>query len=217
MYHGHVTVGGPADVHELTGLAITKLALGPMANNTYLLRCRTTGAGFLIDAPGTAADLGALIGPDPVEGVVITHGHADHTTGLAGLVEATGVPVLVHAEDAPLLPVPADRLLAHGQQVRFGDVVLQVVHLRGHTAGSVALAYDDPAGHVHLFTGDSLFPGGVGNTWGDAAAFAQLYADVVERIFAVHDDETWVYPGHGDDTVLGRERPQLEGWRARGW
>ena len=92
-----------------------------------------------------------------------------------------------------------------------------MIHLRGHTPGSIALAYDDPEGHAHLFTGDSLFPGGVGNTWGDAAAFGSLIDDVEQRIFAVFDDEAWVYPGHGDDTVLGRERPHLAQWRERGW
>jgi glyoxylase-like metal-dependent hydrolase (beta-lactamase superfamily II) len=70
---------------------------------------------------------------------------------------------------------------------------------------------------VHLFTGDSLFPDGVGNTWGDAAAFDALYADVVARVFEVYSDETWVYPGHGNDTTLGSERPHLDQWRARGW
>ena len=62
-----------------------------------------------------------------------------------------------------------------------------------------------------------LFPGGVGNTWGDADRFAQLLADVTSRLFDPLPDETWVYPGHGGDTTIGAERPQLAEWRERGW
>lgn len=216
-YHGKVKPGGPAQVRELTHLVISKLSLGPMDNNAYLLRCRATGSALLIDAPGPADALLEYVGSEPLLAVVVTHGHPDHWQGLSDLVAATGVGVLGHPADAGLLPVPLTEELRHGDTVRFGEIALTVIHLRGHTAGSIALAYDDPAGHVHLFTGDSLFPGGVGNTWGDPAAFDSLYNDVVGRIFDVYDDETWVYPGHGDDTVLGRERPQLAQWRERGW
>ncbi|HSA53717.1 MAG TPA: MBL fold metallo-hydrolase, partial [Yinghuangia sp.] len=90
-------------------------------------------------------------------------------------------------------------------------------HLAGHTPGSIALVYDDPQGHPHLFTGDCLFPGGVGNTFGDDEAFRTLLSGVEEKIFARLPDETWVYPGHGNDTTLGAERPQLGVWRERGW
>ena len=94
---------------------------------------------------------------------------------------------------------------------------LRVIHLSGHTAGSVAVVYDDPNGHPHLFTGDSLFPGGIGNTQGDQKRFTSLINDVESKIFARLPDETWVYPGHGRDTTLGAERPALPAWRARGW
>lgn len=216
-YHGKVKPGGPAQVRELTDLIISKLSLGPMDNNTYLLRCRATGAALLIDAPGPAVGLLDYVGSEPLLAVALTHGHPDHWQGLADLVASTGVGVLGHPDDAALLPVALTESIEHGDTVRFGRVSLSVIHLRGHTAGSVALAYDDPAGHAHLFTGDALFPGGIGNTWGDPAAFKSLYHDVVARIFDVYDDETWVYPGHGDDTVLGRERPQLGEWLQRGW
>ena len=104
--------------------------------------------------------------------------------------------------------------------------MLEVIALRGHTPGSIALAYREPehvteadavAGRVHLFTGDSLFPGGIGATGNDRARFDQLFADVTDRIFERFEDGTWVYPGHGPDTTLGTERPHLSAWRARGW
>lgn len=216
-YHGDVRPGGPAQVRELAGLVITKLSLGQMDNNTYLLRCRRTGSALLIDAPAPAAGLLELVGEQPLAAVVLTHGHADHTQGLSDLIEHTDADVLGHPGDAHLLPEPLSRELQHGDRVAFGDIELDVIHLRGHTAGSLALGYDDPTGHAHLFTGDSLFPGGVGNTWGDAAAFEQLFTDVQTRLFDRHSDETWVYPGHGADTTLGTERPQLAQWLARGW
>ena len=122
---------------------------------------------------------------------------------------------IAHPLDAPELPVPTDELVEHGDTVRFGDIGLEVVHLRGHTPGSVALVYRDAAGS-HIFTGDSLFPGGPGKTQAPPE-FASLMDDLEERVFGALPDETWVYPGHGDDTTLGKERPSLPEWRARGW
>lgn len=107
--------------------------------------------------------------------------------------------------------------MEHGDRISVGVVTLEVIHLRGHTPGSIALLYDGGGSEQHLFTGDSLFPGGVGNTWKDPDRFTQLYDDVVERVFDRLPDETWVYPGHGKDTTLGAERPSLPEWRARGW
>ena len=107
--------------------------------------------------------------------------------------------------------------MKQGDTVPVGDCTLEVIALAGHTPGSIALLYDDPNGHPHLFTGDSLFPGGVGNTFGDEAAFAQLIDEVSTKIFDRLPDETWFYPGHGNDSVLGNERPHLQEWRKRGW
>lgn len=97
-----------------------------------------------------------------------------------------------------------------------GQITLEVIHLRGHTPGSIALLYRDPNGHPHLFTGDSLFPGGVGKT-GSPSDFTSLLDDVETRIFGELPDETWFYPGHGDDSTLGEQRGQLAEWRERGW
>lgn len=121
------------------------------------------------------------------------------------------------AEDASELPVKVDRPVRDGDRISVGECELEVIGLVGHTPGSIALLYDDPAGTPHLFTGDSLFPGGVGNTFGDDEAFQSLMDDVEEKVFGRLPDETWFYPGHGDDSTLGAERPHLAEWRERGW
>ncbi|EBF6878330.1 MBL fold metallo-hydrolase, partial [Salmonella enterica subsp. enterica serovar Saintpaul] len=128
---------------------------------------------------------------------------------------ATGATTVCGADDASGMPLRPDRTVGQGDQVRVGEVVLDVIHLRGHTPGSIALAYDDPHGHTHLFTGDSLFPGGVGNTKNPGQSFDSLIEDVTTRVFDVYDDDTAVYPGHGADTTLGAERPHLQEWRDR--
>ncbi|MEU9889300.1 MBL fold metallo-hydrolase [Sphaerisporangium sp. NPDC051011] len=212
-YTGDVTAGGPADVRDLPGLTISKIEVGDFGNNAYLLRCRETGDGVLIDAANDAPRLLELIGDRPISKIITTHRHQDHWMALAEVAKETGAEIVAHPLDAPELPVPVTRPVEHGARVSVGVVTIEVIHLRGHTPGSIALLYQDG----HLFTGDSLFPGGVGNTQGDPARFDQLYTDVVERVFDRLPDATWVYPGHGKDTTLGTERPALPEWRARGW
>ncbi|MFJ3085756.1 MBL fold metallo-hydrolase [Streptomyces sp. NPDC086838] len=216
-YSGAVKVGGPADVHELTDLMISKVAVGPMDNNAYLLRCRATGEQLLIDAAADAGTLLRLIGDDSIVSVVTTHRHRDHWTALGEVVAATGARTYAGRYDAEGIEVPTEVLVEDGDSVRVGEVALTARHLTGHTPGSITLLYDDPHGAPHLFTGDCLFPGGVGNTHKDPEAFASLLHDVETKLFAPLPDETWVYPGHGRDTTLGDERPHLPEWRARGW
>ncbi|NES12141.1 MULTISPECIES: MBL fold metallo-hydrolase [Micromonospora] len=215
-YTGDVTPGGAPDVRELDRLTITKVSVGPMDNNAYLLRCRETGEQVLIDAANEAPRLLDLIGEDGLAAVVTTHRHMDHWVALEEVVAKTGARPLVHADDAEGLPIEAEPL-REGDTVRVGDCALEVIHLRGHTPGSIALLYRDPSGIPHLFTGDSLFPGGVGNTHQDPERFAQLIDDVAGKLFDRLPDETWFYPGHGKDSTLGAERPALPQWRARGW
>jgi len=216
-YTGDVALGGPADVRTAGGLQITKVVTPPFDNNCYLLRCTTTGDTLLVDAAGDAPRLLSLVGDGRLVGVVETHGHWDHVTALAEVTQATGAPVLVHPADAGMLPVPADRLLVDGDTVEVGACALRVVHLEGHTPGSVALLHEGDAERPHLFSGDSLFPGGPGNTERDPARFARLMDDLERKVFGPLPDETWVYPGHGLDTTLGAERASLPEWRARGW
>jgi glyoxylase-like metal-dependent hydrolase (beta-lactamase superfamily II) len=215
-YTGDVTVGGPADTRELPGLTITKVAVGSMNNNAYLLRCTQTGELALIDAANEADTLTGLIGGTPLATIITTHQHWDHWGALAELQQATGAATVAHPEDAGPLPVPVSQPVRHGDSVSVGNARLSVIHLRGHTPGSIALRYDDGA-EPHLFTGDSLFPGGPGNTRRDAERFGELMTDLEERVFGELPDVTWVYPGHGHDTTLGTERPHLPEWRARGW
>jgi glyoxylase-like metal-dependent hydrolase (beta-lactamase superfamily II) len=215
-YTGVVHAGGPGDTRETTGLLITKVSVGEIDNNVYLLRCQTTGEQLLIDAAAETSTLLGLVGDGRLATVFTTHQHWDHHRALADVVSVTGARSLVGRDDASGVPV-ADILVEDGDTVRVGAVGLTAIHLVGHSPGSTALLYRDPQGHPHLFTGDSLFPGGIGNTEKDPARFASLIHDIETKIFAVLPDDTWVYPGHGKDTTLGAERPSLPKWRERGW
>lgn len=218
-YTGEVTPGGPVHVRELPALTIRKMSVSQMHNNVYLLTCRSTGEQLLVDAADEAERCLALValGGGSLGHLVTTHQHWDHHRALPDVTRDTGAETYAGVDDAVGLPVAPDHLLRQGDEVRFGDVVLEVSHLRGHTPGSVALAYRDPQGSTHLFTGDTLFPGGVGNTKMEGQSFELLYGDVVERLFGVYDDDTHFYPGHGADSTIGAERPHLDEWRERGW
>jgi glyoxylase-like metal-dependent hydrolase (beta-lactamase superfamily II) len=215
-YTGAVKVGGPPDVHELTDLIISKVAVGPMDNNAYLLRCRATDEQLLIDAAAEPHTLLAMIGDSGIASVVTTHRHGDHWGALREVVDATGARTYAGRYDAEGIPVPTDVLVDDGDTVRVGRVELTARHLVGHTPGSIALFYDDPHGHAHVFTGDCLFPGGPGRTT-KPEEFTSLMDGLEEKVFGALPDETWVYPGHGNDTTLGAERPHLAEWRDRGW
>lgn len=223
----HVEAGGGAVHVDLGPCLLSKASVSEQDNCCYVLTCAATGAQLLVDAADFApAVLGLLDDAARAAGraaaapvaVVTTHGHRDHHRALTDVVAATGAPCLVGRDDAGDLPVPADRLLDHGDVVHVGELVVAVVGLRGHTPGSVALVVPAAPPHPTLaLTGDSLFPGGVGNTWQDPDRFASLLEDVTTRVFDVLPDDTLVQPGHGDGTTLGAERPSLGAWRERGW
>ena len=201
-YTGHVEPGTAAR-RTLPGATILKASVGPMDNNAYLVTCSATGETLLIDAANDAdvlIDLVRRYAPK-VSLIVTSHQHFDHWQALEAVANATGAPTAANEIDAEPLPVKPERLLAGG-----------------HTPGAIALALDGPAtgGVTQLFAGDCLFPGGVGKTW-QPGDFGQLLDDVTTRVFDVYDDSTVIYPGHGDDTVLGEERPHLGEWRERGW
>jgi glyoxylase-like metal-dependent hydrolase (beta-lactamase superfamily II) len=218
-YSGHTDPGGPAARRDLDALSVTKVSVGPMDNNAYLLVCRATNEALLIDAADEPERLADLVGSGAtrpeLRRTVTTHRHPDHWQALGAVAGMFQTDQIAHPADAGELPIPVDHLVEHGDTIRVGEVELEVVHLRGHTPGSIALLYRGDE-HPHLFTGDSLFPGGPGKTW-SAADFASLMDDLESRVFGELPDETWFYPGHGDDSTLGAERPHLAEWRDRGW
>jgi glyoxylase-like metal-dependent hydrolase (beta-lactamase superfamily II) len=191
------------------GLLMTKVSVGPMDNNAYLLS--HDGDQVLIDAANDAGTLLDLVGARGLRAVVTTHQHQDHWIALEEIVLATGAESLAHTDDAEGIPV-VTRTLAEGDTVQVGGVTLEVIHIVGHTPGSIVLAYQN-----HLFTGDSLFPGGVGNTRGVKENFESLINDVESKLFNRFGDDTVFHPGHGKDSTLGAERPAIPEWRARGW
>jgi glyoxylase-like metal-dependent hydrolase (beta-lactamase superfamily II) len=218
-YTGHVEPGTAAR-RVLPGATIVKASVGPMDNNAYLVSCSRTGDSLLIDAANDASILLELIEryAPKLALIVTSHQHGDHWMALEEVAKTTGVPTAAHQLDAEPLPVKPDRILADGDTIAVGDLSFDVIHLQGHTEGSVALALSGPAAGdvVQLFTGDCLFPGGPGRTT-RPAEFDSLMGGLETKVFARYGNDTVVYPGHGDDTTLGNERPHLAEWRERGW
>ncbi|MBC9957439.1 MBL fold metallo-hydrolase [Yimella sp. cx-51] len=219
-YDGKVEPGGPAQVLDTGNARITKRSVGSMSNNAYLVQDAATGAALLIDAAADWPLIEAMISEADarVVGIATTHRHFDHVGALAEAKDALAAPTLAGADDADEIEVPTDRRLTDGDTIPVGDLTITCTHVRGHTPGSIAYSFAGSDGRSHLFSGDTLFPGGVGATdHYDYQSFPQLIDDVEERLFGCFDDSTAVYPGHGNDTTIGTERPALKEWRARGW
>jgi glyoxylase-like metal-dependent hydrolase (beta-lactamase superfamily II) len=215
----HVEPGGPPLVLRLSAsVSVIKVSVGPVDNNAYLLH-HSSGGSVLIDAANDADRLLKIIADQPLNAIVTTHRHADHWQALPSVAAATGAKLVCGQPDLEAIRIGAEVRALNGvwdaDQIQLGSEWLDVIGLVGHTPGSIILAYPG-AGRTHLFTGDSLFPGGPGRTT-TPEDFSSLMNDLESKIFGRFDDDTVVHPGHGDDTTLGTERPHLAEWRKRGW
>lgn len=200
-------------------IEISKLAVGPYDNDSYVVSCQETGAAVVIDAAAEPEQiLSACRGLD-VTCIPTTHGHLDHIGALDPVKDSLDVPWLLHPDDVEIAGRSPDRPLEDGDEIVFGNIALHVIHTPGHTPGSVSFVFepaDESQVHV-LFSGDTLFPGGPGATRWDYSDFGQIMDSLEKRMFPRLPDQTVVHPGHGDDTTIGAERPHLGEWRARGW
>ncbi len=190
---------------------IHKVVVGPYENNVFVLRCRQTGDAVLIDAANEHEMLLELCQRLGVRHVIETHGHWDHIQAVPQLRDA-GYSVHVTAEDAAMLP-SYDELLEDESVIEVGQLRLHTIHNPGHTPGSMSFRLE---GSPILFSGDTLFPGGPGNTKTDLGDFDQIIESVDRKLFTL-PTETLVLPGHGADTTIGAERPHLQEWIDRGW
>lgn len=215
-YDGHVRPDGEA-IERVDGpVRIRKFSVEEMDNNVYVISCTSTGAALLVDVAARPERLREAVADVDLLAAVQTHGHWDHVRAWEELVDDHGWEVWGHAGDADLFPRACDRWLQGGEVFEVGELSVQVLHVPGHTPGSLLYLVQGEE-RPHLFSGDSLFPGGVGNTFDDSDAFDELFTGIVEQVFEPLPDHTWVYPGHGDDTTLGAERGDLDEWRERGW
>jgi glyoxylase-like metal-dependent hydrolase (beta-lactamase superfamily II) len=193
-----------AEVHQIV--------VGPMDNNVYILRCRRTGDAMLIDAANEHEELLQICTQLGVNQVVETHGHWDHIQAVPAVREA-GISVAVTSADAGMLP-SYDLILEDDEQLSVGDLRIKTLATPGHTPGSICFAVE---GTNLLFTGDTLFPGGPGNTSFENADFDTIIESIDRRIFATFGADTIVLPGHGTATTVGNESPHLAEWVERGW
>jgi glyoxylase-like metal-dependent hydrolase (beta-lactamase superfamily II) len=207
-------MAAPTDTlhHADSDLEIHKVVVGPFDNNVFVLRCRHTGDAVLIDAANEHEQLLELARSLGVRRVLETHGHWDHIQAIPEMRDA-GYSVGVTADDASMLP-SYDEILEHDAVIEVGDLRLRTIHNPGHTPGSMSFLVE---GKPLLFSGDTLFPGGPGNTSLEGGDFPTIIRSIDDLMFSKLAPDTIVMPGHGLDTTIGTERPHLQEWIDRGW
>jgi glyoxylase-like metal-dependent hydrolase (beta-lactamase superfamily II) len=201
----------PSLHYEDSQVEITKVVVGPVANNVFVVRCRETGEAVLLDAANEHDRLLELCRRLNVGKVLETHGHWDHIQAVPAVRDA-GYEVGVTAEDSAMLP-SYDFVLEDDSDIAVGRLRLHTIHTPGHTPGSMCFAVE---GSPVLFSGDTLFPGGPGATRWDYSDFGAIIR-AIDGLFSTFPAGTIVMPGHGDDTTIGTERPHLQEWADRGW
>jgi glyoxylase-like metal-dependent hydrolase (beta-lactamase superfamily II) len=191
---------------------IHRYVVGPIDNNVFVLRCKQSGDALLVDAANEHEQLLECCRELGVRQVVETHGHWDHIQAVPAIRDA-GYQVAVTAADAAMLP-SYDLILEDDAVLRVGQLTVRTIATPGHTPGSMCFLIE---GSPVLLSGDTLFPGGPGNTQTELGDFPLILNSIERRLFAPLPDETLVMPGHGADTTIGQERPHFDEWVARGW
>jgi len=200
-------------VQTADGLVVRCLRnLGPYENNIFILSDTASGEAYVLDGGFEPEQIAGAAAGLKVKAILITHGHQDHHANVGKLKELLKAPVGIGIDDAAQLSIEPDLLIVDQQSFSVGSHAFQAIHTPGHTPGSTCFLLESR----HLFTGDTLFPGGPGNTQKDPVRFERIISSIRERLFNLPDD-TVVYPGHGRDTTIGQERPHLDEWIARGW
>lgn len=189
-------------------LRLIRKPVGEYQTNCYLLATPAEDEAILIDPGDEAEALLAWVEGFAVKQVLLTHGHEDHTGALAALCAQLGVPFGVHPADAERFGLKPDFDLLPEERVALGSADLEVVHIPGHTPGSVALRMQDGCNPPRALVGDAIFPGGPGHT--DSPQDLQQSLDALERTVFTWPDETVLHPGHGAETTVGAERPAFE-------
>lgn len=189
-------------------LKIERRQLGPWGTNAYIIVCKVTGESVLVDAPDEARRLVEWLRPTSQKYILMTHNHMDHVGALAEVHSALGIPVAAHPSDARGLPVAPEVMLTDGDVIPLGNLEIKVLHTPGHTPGSVCFLVDGV-----LISGDTLFPGGPGKTR-TPGAFAEIVESITRKLFVLPDD-TPVHPGHGDSTVMKKEKTEFATFSSR--
>jgi glyoxylase-like metal-dependent hydrolase (beta-lactamase superfamily II) len=197
--------------YETTDVRIDKIVVGPFENNVFVVRCKGTGEAVIVDAANEHELLLDVARRTGVRRVLTTHGHFDHIQAVTQMRDA-GIDVGIAAEDAKMLPA-YDFVIPDEEELRVGDLRLRTIHTPGHTRGSTCFVLDN---HPVLFSGDTLFPGGPGNTTFEGGDFDTIIRSIDQRLFTLPGDML-VLPGHGLDTTIATERPHLQEWVDRGW
>ena len=192
---------------------VHKVVVGPMDNNVFVVRCRQTGDAVLVDAANEHERLLELCASLGVRHVIETHGHWDHIAAVPEIREA-GYDVHVAEPDAYMLDNAYDQFIENESVIEVGKLRLHTLLTPGHTPGSMCFQVADTP---LLFVGDTLFPGGPGATNFEGGHFPTIIDTLDQLIFSRYAPETIVLPGHGDDTTIGRESPNLQEWADRGW
>jgi len=195
----------------MDGVELRSFMLPEFENNVYVMVDPVTRESVLFDAPANAPRILETLDGTTLRYILMTHADGDHVGALSEVHAATGAPIAVHPSEADRLPIPAEISLEDGQIIRFGNVELRAIHTPGHTPGGMSFVTGDI-----LIAGDTLFPGGPGNTDRPFSNFDQIIDTIRTKLFVLPDN-TKVYPGHGRATTIGAERPHLQEWIDRGY